>query len=227
MTRCAIGFDFDHTLGIDNKLESAAFVQLAQRLAKSLGRPLNDERALMAIDREIGHYRAGRCTLDQAIALALEATLGEAAGPQNSVEEFRELAVNAAPQYVRPLPGVEDLLRALDASSIPYAILTNGWNPLQQRKAECIGFAKPVFVSDDLGVRKPSVHAFNVLRDYFALPADRIAYVGDDPRVDIVGSLNAGMKAIWFDWEHNKYPTDMPGPTAIIASIGDVLKHVE
>jgi HAD superfamily hydrolase (TIGR01549 family) len=124
------------------------------------------------------------------------------------------------------MPGVTELLSALDDAKIPYAILTNGWNPLQQCKADCIGFHHPVFVSDDIGVRKPNVHAFNVLRDYFELPAERIWYVGDDPKMDVLGSLGAGMRAIWFDFEDRLFPTDIPAPTAIVKELPDITRVI-
>jgi putative hydrolase of the HAD superfamily len=153
--------------------------------------------------------------------------LGEGVDQRHAVEEFRALALALVPSHVQALPGAGDLLTTLAERGYRYAILSNGWNPLQQRKADHIGFDGPVFVSDDIGVRKPSVHAFNVLRDAFGLPAERIWYVGDDPRADVLGALNAGMKAMWFDWEHKKFPTDVPGPSAIISAIGDVLAHLE
>src|ERR1700687_4032140 len=53
----AVGFDFDHPLGIDNKLETVAFVKLAQERAQSTGRTLNEERARVAIGRGLGNYR--------------------------------------------------------------------------------------------------------------------------------------------------------------------------
>lgn len=222
MQACAVGFDFDHTLGLDNKLEVVAFVELAQNMANAAQLSLDAERATIAITREIAHYRSGRCTLDRAISLALDDALGEGMGRQQAVDAFRVLAVELAPRYVSAIPGAAQLLSALDDAKVPYAILTNGWNPLQQRKAECIGFEHPVFVSDDMGVRKPSVHAFNVLRDSFGLPAERIWYVGDDPKVDVLGSLGAGMRAIWCDFEGRPYPTDIPAPTAIVKTLIEV-----
>ncbi len=227
MQQCAIGFDFDHTLGIDNKLEHDAFVQLAQGRAAASGTNCDAARAGVAIDREIDRYRTGRCSLVQAIRLALDEVLGEGVDQQDAVDEFREIALALVPSHVQALPGVAELLTALVERGYRHAILSNGWNPLQQRKADRIGFDGPVFVSDDIGVRKPSVHAFNVLRDYFDLPAERIWYVGDDPRADVLGALNAGMKAMWFDWEHKKFPTDVPGPSAIIGAIGDALAYLE
>jgi FMN phosphatase YigB (HAD superfamily) len=219
----AVGFDFDHTLGIDNKLETVAFVKLAQERAQSIGRTLNEERASAAIGRELGNYRSGKCSLDDAVIFAFEEALGKGAGDRGAVDAFRSLAVELVPQYVEALPGVTETLRGLDASSVPYAILTNGWNPLQQRKADCIGFTKVVFVSDDLGVRKPSVQAFNALRDYFNLPVDCIWYVGDDPKIDVLGALGAGMRSIWSNFDRQKFPTDIPAPTAIVTDMRDIL----
>jgi len=224
MQSYAIGFDFDHTLGLDHHLEVTAFVELVQRIAPDVGVPSDDERATIAISREIAHYRSGRCSLDQAIALAFDDALGEGTGTRGHIAAFCELAVKLAPGRVTGVPHVADLLATLDAEGIPYAILTNGWNPLQQCKADCIAFRKPVFVSDDLGVRKPNVHAFNVLRDHFDLPAERIWYVGDDPKMDVVGSLGAGMRAIWYDEQQRKFPTDIPAPTAIVTDIRDVAR---
>ena len=143
-------------------------------------------------------------------------------GQEPAIDAFRALAVDLAPRYVRAMPGVPDLLAALDEANVPYAILTNGWNPLQQRKADCIGFHHPVFVSDDIGTRKPNVHAFNVLRDYFQMAAERIWYVGDDPKMDVLGSLGAGMRAIWCDFEERLFPTDIPAPTAIVKTLAEV-----
>ena len=222
MHRIAVGFDFDHTLGVDNKLEIEAFVRLAQSCAISSNRTLDAEVARRSMQHELERYRNGRCSLDDAVSRALEAAIG-LSNHESAAALFRSLAVKMVPDYVRPMPGVTDLLHSLESAEIPHAILTNGWNPLQQRKADSIGFKRPVFVSDDIGVRKPSVHAFDVLSDYFNLPGDCLWYVGDDPMVDIVGALSAGMKAIWFDAEGKKYPTDIPGPTAIVGHIADVL----
>jgi FMN phosphatase YigB (HAD superfamily) len=226
MRSYAIGFDFDHTLGFDHHLEVTAFVELVQRLSLDSGASIDVDRTRIVITREIAHYRSGRCSLQQALALAFDDTLGEGTGTREHIETFCALAVKLAPSRVTGAPHVGDLLATLDAEGIPYAILTNGWNPLQQCKADCIDFRKPVFVSDDLGVRKPNVHAFNVLRDHFDLPAERIWYVGDDPKVDVVGSLGAGMRAIWYDGERGKFPTDIPAPTAIVTDILDVARVV-
>jgi HAD superfamily hydrolase (TIGR01549 family) len=218
----AVGFDFDHTLGLDHKLERTAFMTTVRELCARSGRSLDEESATASIDEQISYYRAGKCSLSRAFEEAFEATM-QRMSPDGAFARFQSIAMDLSAAHVKAIPGVDHLLARLDGAHVPYAILTNGWNPLQQRKADLIGFSKPVFVSDDIGVRKPSIHAFNILKDYFHVDPNRIWYVGDDPLNDVLGALSAGMRAVWFDWEQHKYPTTIPAPTAIVTKIVDAL----
>ena len=221
----AVGFDFDHTLGVDNKLERIAFVAVVHELAQREHRGIDDAVAYASIDREIALFRAGSSSLHEALGSAFRSVLG-AEVPADAEQLFRDRAVGLVPQYVQILPGVRELLSRLDAAMVPYAILTNGWNPLQQRKADHIGFHRPVLVSEDLGVRKPQREAFWALAKLFAADPPAIVYVGDDPVVDIGGALAAGMQAIWFRWEAQTYPDGMQPPTATVARITDVFDYL-
>lgn len=218
----AIGFDFDHTLGVDNKVERVAFVDVVSDIALKRDQVIDLQGAYAAIDREIQAYRAGTCSLADALSIALRTVFGANGIPSNAAADFRERAVQMAPQYVQPLPGVAELLGQLNRMEIPYAVLTNGWNPLQQRKADAIGFDRPVLVSDDLGVRKPEAAAFEKLAEVLQVPPSAVCYVGDDPRIDCGGALAAGMQAVWFDWEARVYPDDIPRPSATVHRLIDV-----
>jgi len=200
----AVGFDFDHTLGLDHRLERTVAIQL-------LG--TGNERA---VDLALASYRYGARSFDEAIAsIGLDPA------------DFRALVVERAPQFVEPLAGAPDLLRELRRLGFPLAILSNGWSPLQEIKARLIGFDGTVLVSDVIGTRKPALAAFADLQRELGVPAERIAYVGDDPISDVLGALSAGMQAIWLDGEGRTYPQDVATPTHRVAALEDVLALVQ
>jgi FMN phosphatase YigB (HAD superfamily) len=127
---------------------------------------------------------------------------------------------------VRPVDGARELLAALRARAIPAAILTNGWTPLQQKKiARALGEdgrALPVLVSDAIHAVKPARAAFDALVDTLGVPHDRAWYVGDNARGDVGGALAAGLRAVWFDAEGQRYPQDLRPPTLRIGSLREL-----
>ncbi len=69
---------------------------------------------------------------------------------------------------------------------------------------------------------KPDPAAFAALLDALDVPAERAWYVGDNPRGDIGGALAAGLQAVWFDWEGQTYPADVPPPTLRIHALREL-----
>ena len=47
-------------------------------------------------------------------------------------------------------------------------------------------------------------------------------YVGDNARTDVGGALAAGLRAIWFDWEGQTYPPDLPPPSGIVHALREL-----
>jgi HAD superfamily hydrolase (TIGR01549 family) len=199
----AVGFDFDHTLGFDNRLECDVLLELAGAGAAHL------------VDTALAAFRYGASSIDEAVA---------AIGVEPRV--FRALVLERAGAYVRPQPDGAALLSCLRERGLPYAILSNGWTALQRRKAELVGFDGPVLVSEELGARKPARAAFLHLQRALSVPLACIAYVGDDPVSDMCGALSAGMHAVWLDAEGRSYPQDVAAPDARIATLAEFLPLV-
>ena len=214
----AFGFDFDHTLGVDNGLEKKAFFRYAQ----ALGHPLraDDAAAAAGIDELLARMRAGAISIDDAVA-----TFFAARGIAADGEDWRAVCYALVPELVRPIDGARELLGALRARGVPVAILTNGWTPLQQRKiAHALGpdAVPAVLVSDRLGAIKPARPAFDALLAALGAPREQAWYVGDNPAGDIGGALAAGLRAAWFDWEGLPYPADVPPPTLRIGALREL-----
>jgi putative hydrolase of the HAD superfamily len=126
-------------------------------------------------------------------------------------------------QFVVPLPGVKPTLEAVRARGIAVAVLSNGWNPLQTRKAEQAGFLGPVLVSSEIGEQKPAPQAFESLLRTLGTDAQQTWYVGDDPRIDVAGAQALGISAVWIDWEGREYPAGQRPPEYTIHEFQELL----
>jgi HAD superfamily hydrolase (TIGR01509 family) len=220
-----IGFDLDHTLAIDNRLERVALLRLLELLqlegARANG-PLSDE--IDGIDHLLERQRRGEFTVDAAVARFVEQHGVEPA--ERYAEFFRASAVAMVGEFVVPLPGVGRTLAALRARRIPLAVLSNGWNPLQRCKAERAGFAGPIVVSSEIGVQKPAERAFERLLETLGTTAEQTLYVGDDPTSDVAGAQELGMQTVWINWERRQYPAGVCPPTHTIVEFDALLDLV-
>lgn len=217
----AVGFDFDHTLGLDNKLERVAFLRLLDAACEIGGRcigTLADE--IERIDDLLAKQRSGAFSIEEAVRRFMRER--GIANPDEFVGRYKRMAVEMVDEFVIPEPGVRRMLAELRRRGIPVAILTNGWSPLQQHKAERVEFEGPVVVSSDLGIQKPEAQAFEALADALGLACADIAFVGDSPESDVAGAIRAGMQGIWFDAEGVTYSPELPPPDAVIHTLAEL-----
>ncbi len=216
-----VGFDIDHTIVIDNKLERVAFLRLLETIVGDGGRMvgnLND--AIARIDALLEAQRQGAWTIDEAVG---RFAVAYGVAPREAyVEQFRTMAVAMVADFVIPLPGARAAFADLRARGVATAILSNGWNPLQVEKARRAGFDGPVLVSAELGVQKPDRRAFGALLDALGTDAERTWYVGDDPLSDVEGAREAGLRPIWLDAEGCSYPAGAAAPARTIHSLAEI-----
>jgi 2-haloacid dehalogenase len=111
------------------------------------------------------------------------------------------------------LPGALELCQAL-APACTLAIVTNGTAHAQRGRIEPSPL-RPlldyVFISGELGVRKPQPAFFDLVRREMGIAdPSRAVVVGDNLHTDILGGINAGMDTIWYN------PHGNPGDPAIV-----------
>ncbi len=216
-----MGFDIDHTLCIDNKLERVAFLHLLDRVVVDGGHPLGSlAEEIERIDASLVLARSGGCTIGDAVRHFVRERGAEPSDLY--VEGFKRMALSMAESFVVPDPYARTVIGELEAMGVRVAVLSNGWNPLQQTKALRAGFDGPVLASADLGVEKPHPEAFRALAAELRLAPQQCFYVGDDPRNDVAGALGGGLRAVWLDHEGKTYPADLPTPTHTIHSLREV-----
>jgi HAD superfamily hydrolase (TIGR01509 family) len=221
----AVGFDFDHTLGIDNKLERVAFLRMLDRACVSEAHVIGTlAEEIERIDELLKRQRSGACTIEHAVEQFMRERGCSSA--ERYVAEYKRMCVDMVPAFVIPEPGVREMLAQLRQRNVAYAILTNGWSPLQRAKADRVEFDGPVLVSADLGIQKPEPGAYEALTRTLGGAPEEIAFVGDTPASDVAGALRAGMFAVWLDAEGLKYPQDIPPPSATIHALPELLEYL-
>ncbi|MFC5653378.1 HAD family hydrolase [Paenibacillus solisilvae] len=108
-------------------------------------------------------------------------------------------------------------------------IITNGANDTAREKLARLGLSEffplnTVIVSSDVGVGKPDPAIFDLTLKQIGYRAEETVFVGDSWSADIVGALNAGLHAIWFN-PKGVEPLTTHEPLAIIKHLSE-LEHV-
>lgn len=84
-----------------------------------------------------------------------------------------------------------------------------------------------ILTSAAVGVRKPAAEIFQKVLDYWKLPPERVAMVGDTLDADILGAHNAGIYSIWItrwaDTPANRANVETICPDAEIDSLDGLL----
>ena len=216
-----IGFDIDHTLCVDNKLERVAFLHLLDRIVADGGHALGSlHEETAAIDELLVFQRGGACGIDDAVRTFVRER--GVSPTQTYVDGFRRMCLQMAETFIVPDPGAKATLDELAARGVRVGVLSNGWNPLQIAKARRCGFHGRVIASGDLGAQKPDPGAFSALCRELGVEPSQCWYVGDDPAADVMGAIRAGLRAVWLDNEGKAYPTDLPPAHHVIHSLREI-----
>ena len=109
------------------------------------------------------------------------------------------------------LPGAEEGVRYLK-SKYRLSLITNGNVATQQGRLKAAGlnnFFDHVFISDEVGFRKPDVEFFEYALRVSGAEKESTLVIGDSPSSDILGAKNSGLDAVLFDYRNN---TNCPHP---------------
>ena len=129
------------------------------------------------------------------------ARLLEARGlPLRLALDFVDFYWKALFARIRPAPGAADLLRACRARGLRVGLGTDMTAIEQFRKMETLGLLDLVdFVasSEESGIEKPNPGLFALVAEKAGCAPERIVFVGDNLRKDVLGSAAAGMRGLW------------------------------
>lgn len=206
-------FDFDHTLGIDGRLEERVLRGLAIRYCERA--PSDAE-----IAESLSEFRSGRTPLDTMVEDAVSMWGGH--GAPIVAQEYRAVALALVAGSVEPMPGAQELFELLASRGVQHAIFSNGWSALQAAKAAAVGYPGRVITSEEVGAWKPDPQAFLRGAAVVGFDPEATLYVGDSPVADVAGSKGAGMQAAWADLEGQVYPEGVLKPDYVVKWLPEV-----
>lgn len=108
------------------------------------------------------------------------------------------------------------------------AIITNGITQRQKEKIRNSGLnncIETILISEEVGYRKPDKIIFDIAVDILDVRAEEVLFTGDNLELDIRGSQNAGMIAVWFNPLRENNKTDIQ-PDYEIDSLESILELI-
>ena len=199
----AVIFDIDNTLYSYDDAHAAAWAALTDYASRTFS--ISPERF------SEWHKRASR---------ALEAHTG---GPCAAIHdrliryqlmmELEGLPLAHAPEMTRiywstllsaltPFPGIQEAFGRLKAMGLTLGIGTNMTADYQFEKLSRLGVLRYLdfFVSsEEASAEKPDPRFFALCAGKAGLAPEACVFVGDSLTGDVLGALNAGMRAVWFN----------------------------
>lgn len=120
----------------------------------------------------------------------------------------------------------DDVMPALEQLSMRYPLATFSNGNADVHRIGIGGHFVVTLNAEKVGHAKPKPEAFLAVANSLGLQPDQIMYVGDEPRLDVVGSREAGCCSVWLNRRQMSWPADLP-PAAADLEVSNLLELVE
>ncbi len=155
---------------------------------------------------------------------------GYSAVPELVTRQAVEAIYQITQQYWEVEPDAQPALQELQAEGYHLGLVSNaGDEPDVQTLIDKAGlrqYFEVILVSAELGIRKPNPRIFHQALQFWGVPPQRAAMVGDTLGADILGAQNAGLYSIWLtrraDSPGNRAHADTIHPDAQIAGLDEL-----
>lgn len=220
MTR-ALLFDLDDTLYAERQFVRSGFCVVAAEVESRFGVPRREALATL-----IGALRHGRRSR------AIQELCSRHFLPSGVVPELVDTIRAHVPALRLPEATAATLIGARQAGW-RLGVVTNGFSAIQARKASALGLhtlVDAIVYANEWGsgAGKPERAPFEAALAALAVSAGQAVFVGDDPRCDMFGARQAGLRTVWM-CRSPRPAGDVPGgaPDRVITGMHDVLSAAE
>ena len=111
---------------------------------------------------------------------------------------FRKLSTD----FIYPYFGVKRLLKTLNKEGYKVYLLSNAQASFTRWELKFTGLDKlfdGIFLSSDLGIKKPNLEYFKALIDKYKINVDQAVMIGNDYKNDILPAKELGLKSIYIE----------------------------
>ncbi len=215
----AVAFDLDNTLWDVEPVLERAEERLAAWLQQHCPRIALSREQMRAAREQLAHrepHNAHDVSYLRVTALAAHAR--EHGYDERIAAEAFEVFLTARNE-VEVFPDVAPALARL-RGRYALASLSNGNADLAR-----IGLEHVFTVSlnaRQIGAAKPQRRCFEQLAQELLLPAGTIAYVGDDPQLDVAAARAAGLRTVWMNRRGQLWPRDLAPADLSVSDCGQL-----
>ena len=135
-----------------------------------------------------------------------------------------DLYVREYPAINAPMPGARYTVIELGKRYMTGAV-SNGFPDVQYTKLETIGLRQElscIVLSEELGIRKPDPRIFGQAASLLKAKPGECLYVGDSYTNDVIGAINSGMLACWFNRDQIEPATGDIQPDFMIHDLSEL-----
>ena len=147
-------------------------------------------------------YRKNEIAKKDLTRLRFQNTFAELEITGIDADEMNELYLNEMPKQKKLNEGVFDILNYLKIKRYNLNIITNGFKEVQHNKIETSGlksFFDKIFISEVVKSPKPANAIFEYAIKSSNAKKIRSIMIGDDWDVDVLGAVNFGIDAIYYN----------------------------
>lgn len=202
-----IFFDLDNTLWDFDRNSRETLSELYDKFRLSeLGIPSPEHFILKYQERNAmmwEQYRLGKIDKETLRDKRFEFTFWDLGieAVETISKRISEAYVSSAPKRNHLFPDAVEVLNYLHKKYTLH-IITNGFHEAQFVKLDGTGirsFFKNIIISEHTGYKKPDINIFNYALRSAQAHAAECLMVGDGLEVDVLGALNAGWDAVYFN----------------------------
>jgi len=219
------------TFDVGQTLTSLDTTMLAIRV-RAMGVEIDEGSIAGALDRAWQDYNAAvkSAPASGTWKTFMSSLLAHAGARTDALGEVVERLWLEQPQrnlWRRPVPGMIDVVDALNAWGVPVGVVSNSEGRLAELLQELGWRDKFRVVADSgkLGIEKPDVRIFEYACRALGVPLHRTVHIGDSLAADVEGAMAAGMRAIWFRGTISDMPQDRVRCCATAAEVLNVLRQ--